>query len=94
MFGAGYYGWSVINGLAALCLSIASAGWIARYIAAAEGRNMLSFGDVGLALGIVDRAATRLPALGAVSERARIAYIIRDDGIARLLGDFTLLGGS
>lgn len=93
-FGAGYYGWSVVNGMAALCLSVASAGWIVRYIAAADGRTMFGFNDVGLALGIVDRAATRLPALGAVSERARIVYVIRDDGIARLLGDFTLLGES
>ena len=92
VFGAGYYGWSVVNGLSAMFLSIASAGWIARYIAAADGRTMFGFDDVGPALGIVDRAATRLPALGAVTERARIAYVIRDDGIARLLGDFTLLG--
>ncbi|MCH7592212.1 MAG: YkgJ family cysteine cluster protein [Planctomycetes bacterium] len=94
VFGAGYYGWSVVNGLAALCLSVAAAGWIVRYIAAAEGRTMFGFDDVGLALGIVDRAATRLPALGAVSERARIVYVLRDDGLARLLGDFTLLGES
>lgn len=92
VFGAGYYGWSVVNGLAALLLSIASAGWLARYIAAIEERNVLAFSDVGLAIGMVDRAATRLPALGAVAERARIAYLIRDDGLARLLGDFTLLG--
>lgn len=92
VFGAGYYGWSVVNGLAALWLSVASAGWIARYIAATEGRAMFGFDDVGLALGIVDRAATRLPALGAVSERARIVYVIRDDGLARILSDFTLLG--
>lgn len=94
VFGAGYYGWSVVNGLAALCLCVASAGWIARYIAAADGRTTFGFDDVGLALGIVDRAATRLPALGAVSERARIVYVIRDDGLARLLGDFSLLSGS
>lgn len=94
VFGAGYYGWSVINGLAALCLSVASAGWIARYSAAAAGQTMFGFDDVGLALGIVDRAATRLPALGAISERARIVYVLKDDGLARLLGDFTLLGES
>lgn len=92
VFGAGYYGWSVVNGLAALLLSVAAAGWIARYIATIEERCVLCFNDVGLAIGMVDRAATRLPALGAVAERARIAYVIRDDGLARLLGDFTLLG--
>lgn len=91
VFGAGYYGWAVVTGLAALWLSVAATGWLARYVAATEGRSTLGFNDIGRALGMVDRAATRLPALGTVSERARIAYLIRDDGMARLLSDFNLV---
>ena len=94
VFGGGYYGWTVVTGLAAMWLSVAAAGWLARYVTASDGRTTMTFGDIGMALGMVDRAATRLPALGAVSERARISYLIRDDGLARLLNDFSLLGES
>lgn len=84
-FGAGYYGWTVIDGLGALWMSVAAAGWLARCVAAADGRSTLSFDDVSLALGIADRAAGRVPALGTVAERIRILYLSRDDGMAALL---------
>lgn len=84
VYGSGYYDWSVITGLAALWLSVAAAGWLARLIAIGNNRTRLTFDDAARAIGIVDRAATRLPALGTVAERARIAYLIRDDGVARL----------
>lgn len=90
IFGRGYYGWSVFGGMTALWLSIAVAGWLARHAAALDDRTRLTFADVGYALGIVDRAATRVPALGAFAERARVVYLLRDDGIARLLQAFAL----
>ncbi|MFQ5590890.1 MAG: YkgJ family cysteine cluster protein, partial [Phycisphaerae bacterium] len=70
-FGHGYYRWSVFNGLTALWLSLAAAGWLARYHAASASRSSIELGDFASALGIVDRAATRLPALGVVSETVR-----------------------
>ena len=91
VFGAGYYGWPVLDGLAALWLSIAAAGWLARHEAAAEQRERVSFADVATALGVVDRAATRLPALGTWAERARLSFLVLDDGLARLLRAYALV---
>ena len=92
VFGAGYYGWPVASGLTALGLSVAAAGWLARYAAAATGRTAVAFEDFALALGSVDRAATRLPSLGTAAERTRARYLSDDDGVARLLYDYTPVG--
>jgi lysine-N-methylase len=92
-FGEGYYGWPIVPGLAALWLSLSAAGWLARYQAALSGRTFLSFDDVAFAIGVVDRAATRLPALGGASERIRAAYLLRDLGVARLLRDYAFVAG-
>jgi len=85
VFGDGFYGWPVFRGLAACWLSLAAAGWLARYATATEGREAITFPDAALALGVVDRATTRLPALGTLAERTRVGYLMDDDGIARLL---------
>ena len=92
VFGGGYYHWKAIDGLAALCLSIAAAGWLARYVAAVRGEKRLSFDAMALALGVVDRAATRLPSLGTTAELTRIRYLENDGGIARLLQYVELTG--
>lgn len=86
--GAGYYGWPVTSGLAALWLSVAAAGWLARFAAAGRGREEMVFDDFALALGAVDRAAGRLPSLGSSAERVRIKYLQWDDGVARLIGHY------
>ena len=85
VFGAGYYGWPVFRGLGALWLTLAAIGWFARYVACSANRDSLQFADVARAVGIADRAATRLPALGTLAERARLAYLMNDDGLARLI---------
>lgn len=89
-FAAGYYDWPMVAGLTACLLSVAAAGWITRFRAAASGRAAFDFTDVAAALGIVDRAATRLPALGTLAERTRIAYLQGEDGVARLLRRYSL----
>lgn len=89
-FAAGYYDWPMVAGLTACLLSVAAAGWIARLRAASSGRAAFDFTDVAAALGIVDRAATRLPALGTLAERTRIAYLQSDDGVARLVHCYPL----
>jgi lysine-N-methylase len=86
VWGAGYYHWPVFPGLTALWLSTAAAGWLARYVAAARGHEAVRFDDAAAALGIVDRAATRLPSLGTRAERARAAYLREDDGVAAVVG--------
>lgn len=90
VFGAGYYGWPVPEGLAALCLSTAAIGWLARYVAAVRREKSVSFDAVAAALGIVDRAASRLPALGTAAEKTRLYYLDGDDGLARLIGAYRL----
>ncbi len=90
VYGGGYYGWSVLDGFAALFLSVAVAGWLARYLAAAGGSDHIRFSDAATALGMVDRAATRLPALGTWAERKRIEFLLIDDGLARLLATYSL----
>ena len=92
VFGEGYYGRPVFVGLNALCLSVAAASWLARFKAALDDRGCLCCSDMALALGIVDRAATRLPSLGTAAERARAAYLSKDDGIARLLHEYDPTG--
>lgn len=91
VFGEGYYGWPILTGLPALWLSIATAGWWARYHAAADDRPVISLADVATAIGMVDRAASRLPILGAMPERIRINYLLRDDGVARLVCAYSFL---
>ncbi|MBI1826385.1 MAG: YkgJ family cysteine cluster protein [Planctomycetes bacterium] len=90
VFGAGYYDWPVLDGLDALWLSISCVGWFSRFFAACRARERFEFSDVAKALGVVDRAVTRLPALGTRSERARILYLALDDGPARLLNKYAL----
>ncbi len=91
VFGEGYYGWPVFHGLTALWLSVAVVGWLTRYQAALQGRASVSLDDMGAAIGIVDRAATRLPALGTTAELARVRYLSNDDGVARLLWQYAPL---
>lgn len=85
VWGAGYYHWPVFPGLTALWLATAAAGWLARYVAAARGHDAVTFDDAAEALGMVDRAATRLPSLGAKAERARAAYFREEDGVAAVV---------
>ena len=91
VFGRGYYGWPVLTGLAALWLSIAATGWLARHKAAMDGRDSICFDDAAHALGVVDRAATRSPALGTTAERIRLAYLSHHEGMARLVSFYAPL---
>jgi len=90
VYGGGYYGWPVATGYAALWLALATVAWLARLHAAVNGSVELSFTDVAGALAIVDRAATRLPALGTQVERTRTSYLVREDGLGRLLDTYAL----
>lgn len=88
VFGAGYYGWPIFLGMTALWLSLAVVGWLARLHAASADRRALALDDVRRALIAVDRGITRLPSLGASSERLRTRYLLREDGPCRLLRAF------
>lgn len=84
-WGSGYYGWNAVDGLAALCITTASIGWVARYEAAREARASVTLDDVRRAVRRIDRTAGRAPWLGRTSERLRIAFLVRDDGLRRVL---------
>jgi len=87
IFGEGYYGWPMFLGLGALCAAIAAAGWLSRFRAACRGATAFGFDEVAAAIGVVDRAATRLPALGTFAERARMTYLFQGEGLRRLVRD-------
>lgn len=90
VWGYGYYKWPVFSGLAALWLSVAAAGWLARYLAAADAESSLQASHVDEALRIVDRTATRAPALGSAAERLRIRFLLSRDGLPAVLTQYAL----
>lgn len=90
IFGDGYYGWPMFLGLGALCAATAAVGWLARFGAASRGEVFFGFEDMSTAIGVVDRAATRLPALGTFAERARMTYLFQSDGLRRLVREYRL----
>lgn len=85
VWGSGYYGWSAVDGLAALSLCAACVGWLARFEAARASRNAVALADVQSALRRIDRTSGRAPWLGRKSERLRLAFLVRDDGLRRVL---------
>ncbi|RJP39767.1 MAG: YkgJ family cysteine cluster protein [Phycisphaerales bacterium] len=91
-FGYGYYRWPLFAGLGALWAATAAIGWLARVQAAWGGRAVLTFDDVFEGLRIVDRSAGRSPALGTRAERLRLRVMEADDGLAKLLLRYALVG--
>lgn len=89
VFGRGYYGWPIVDGLVALLLSIAAAGWLARCIAAVGKRTSFGASDVQRAIGMIDRSAGRLPELGSKAARLRVRYLT-GEGIVPLLAKFAI----
>jgi len=88
VFGRGFFGWPIVEGLRALILAVAVVGWLARYLAAADRRATYTMSDLVRAVGIVDRNATRNPEVGASSGRLRLRYLSADDGLRRLLAEY------
>lgn len=84
-WGAGYYGWPVATGLAALLVNIACVGWLARLHAAGRGADVPNLADVRAALSRVDRISGRAPWLGSAGERLRMRYLSMDDGLRRVI---------
>jgi lysine-N-methylase len=84
-FGKGYYGWPVLQGLAALLLTMPITGWLVRYVAMAAGRSTYTQEDIVRTIGIVDRHAGRVPELGSRPAAMRLRYLINDHGLLRLI---------
>lgn len=89
-WGSGFYGWPMVDGLAALVLNAAAVGWLSKAHAAAVApaagvTPLVSLADVRAALGRIDRSAGRAPWLGGSAERLRLEYLARHDGLRRLV---------
>ncbi|MBL9141840.1 MAG: YkgJ family cysteine cluster protein [Phycisphaerae bacterium] len=84
-WGSGFYGWPMVQGLAAMSLNAACALWLSRAHAAANGRSVPVFADVEAAVGRVDRASGRAPWIGSRAEALRLRYLCADDGLRRVL---------
>ena len=84
IWGSGYYGWSAIDGLTAFVLSIATVGWLSKLHAAGSSAPSPSLSDLQAAIGRIDRTSGRAIWLGGWSERMRLAYLARDDGLRRV----------
>lgn len=84
-WGAGFYGFSIVEGLQALVLNLACVGWLARVHAVGRGRSNVDLEAVGEALGRIDRSAGRAKWLGSKAEKLRLRYFAHDDGLRRLV---------
>lgn len=88
--GAGYYGWPLFEGLAALWLGVVAIGWFARVSACRAGRDRINLDDVVDGVGMVDRGIGRLPALGTGTERLRTRYLTHDGAFQGLLTSYPI----
>jgi hypothetical protein len=84
-WGAGYYGFSAVEGLAALCVDVASAAYLARVHAAGRdpSANRVELPDMAAAVARIDRTAGRAPWLATSGERLRLSFLALDDGLRR-----------
>ena len=84
-WGSGFYGWPMVDGVAALALNAVAVAWLTRARAAAEGRRTVSLEDARAAVGRIDRTAGRAPWLAGAAERLRLEYLADGDGLRRLM---------
>lgn len=84
-WGAGYYGFSAVEGLSALCVDVASAAYLARVHAAGRdaSADRVMLADMAAAVARIDRTAGRAPWLATSGERLRLSYLALDDGLRR-----------
>jgi lysine-N-methylase len=84
-WGAGYYGFSAVEGLTALCVDVASAAYLARVHAAGRDPSVsrAELADMAAAVARIDRTAGRAPWLATAGERLRLSFLSLDDGLRR-----------
>jgi lysine-N-methylase len=98
-WGAGYYGWPMVQGVQALLLNVASIGWLARVHAVQRWRSnadndvstiSITIDDIRAALGRIDRTAGRARWLGSRVERLRLTYLSLGHGLRRVLDQYRI----
>lgn len=83
--GLAYYGVPVVEGFASLALAVASACYLARWLARGDGRSQWQLDDVQRALAVVDHHHGFSPALGQTSFRARQRWLWAQREVTRLV---------
>jgi lysine-N-methylase len=82
--GPAYYNVPLVEGFQSLALVIPVVLWLARWLAAGQGRSSLETDDVSRALSIADHHHGYSPAFGQSGFRGRVRLLARLDDIAKL----------
>ena len=83
--GPAYYDIPFVEGFYSLMLVMPVTMWIARWLAAGEGRSQHSTNDVQQALAIVDHHHGYSPALGQSAARSRVRSLVMSQDLPRLM---------
>ena len=82
--GRAYYNVPLVEGFQSLALVVPVVLWLARWLAAGQGRRQLNFDDVLRALNIADHHHGYSPAFGQSGFRGRVRLLARLDDISKL----------
>lgn len=88
--GPAYYNVPVVEGFRSLALVYPATLWIARWLAASNGRQRLESTDVARALSIADHHHGYSPAFGQRGFRSRVRLLARLGDIAKLIAWYSL----
>ena len=83
--GPAYYNVPLVEGFQSLALVIPVVLWLARWLAAGQGRVQLEADDVSKALSIADHHHGYSPAFGQSGFRGRVRFLARLDDISKLI---------
>ncbi len=84
--GAAYYNLPLIEGFRNLALMFPVTLWLARWLAAGDGRHTLQADDIARAISVADHHHGYSPALGSNNSRLRVRILSRFDDIGKLCG--------
>ena len=82
--GPAYYNVPLVEGFQSLALVVPVVLWLARWLAAGQGRVRLETDDVSKALSIADHHHGYSPAFGQTGFRGRVRFLARLDDISKL----------
>ncbi len=83
--GPAYYGIPLVEGFRSLVLIVAAMSWIAKWLAASDGRSEWTTEDLSKAMAIADHHHGYSPVFGSSGFRRRVNMFARTDDLTRLL---------
>jgi lysine-N-methylase len=83
--GRAFYDIPLVEGFQSLTLVFPAVLWLARWLAAGEGRKQLSSDDIARALAVADHQHGYSPVLGHANSRRRVRALAGTGDIARLI---------